>query len=100
MAQEFGSIAGDLAEGASKFRTGFEEAVTKGKDAVGKARDVAQDKLRRAGESASDFYHQGVEKTKALENDLESFVKERPLLSILIAAGCGMLCGAYIIRRR
>ena len=100
MGQEFSSATGELQEGASKIRSGFDEAVGKAKDTAGRVKEAAQEKMRRAGETASEYYKQGLDKARSWEGDLESFIKERPITSILIAAGFGILCGVYMNRRR
>ena len=46
---------------------------------------------RQVGESASQYYDQGREQLGALEGSLEDNIRHKPLQSILIAAGVGML---------
>ncbi len=100
MAQEFSSAAGEVQEAASKLRSGFDETMGKAKEAVGKAKDVAQEKLRRMGDTASDYYRQGLDKARTWENEVESFIKDRPITSILLATGVGILFGVFMNRRR
>ncbi len=68
-------------------------------DTVGRAKDVAQEKLQKMGETASEYYHQGLEKARGWEQGLESYVREKPVQSILIAAGVGLLFGFLWTRR-
>jgi len=48
---------------------------------------------RQVGETASQYYDQGHEQLGALEGYLEDNIRQKPLQSILIAAGVGMLIG-------
>ncbi len=81
-----------LQEEGSKMRSDFEET-------VGKAKDVAQEKLQRVGEAASQYYKQGLEKARDWEQGLEGYIKDKPITSILIACGVGMLVGMLWTRR-
>ncbi len=92
MAQEYSKIS-DSSEGVaedveSRSRSGFEETVGK-----------AKEKVRKFGESASQYYKQGLESARGWEKKVETFVKDKPITSILIAAGVGMLFG-FIWKRR
>jgi ElaB/YqjD/DUF883 family membrane-anchored ribosome-binding protein len=48
---------------------------------------------RQVGETASQYYDQGREQLGALEGYLEDNIQHKPLQSILIAAGVGVLIG-------
>jgi ElaB/YqjD/DUF883 family membrane-anchored ribosome-binding protein len=95
MAQEFSKssgMTGELGQEASKMRSDFEET-------VGKAKDAAQEKLHRIGETASEYYKQGLDKARDWENNFESFIKDRPITSVLIATGVGLFFGMLWSRR-
>jgi ElaB/YqjD/DUF883 family membrane-anchored ribosome-binding protein len=93
MAQEYPSpTGGQLREEASKMRSDFEET-------VGRAKDTAKEKLQGVKESASEYYHQGLEKARGWEQELEGTIKERPITSVLIAAGVGIFFGVLWARR-
>jgi len=57
------------------------------------ARDMAQEKLGEAREVAGQYYQQGRERAQALEQNLETYIKEQPVTSIMVAAGVGFLIG-------
>jgi ElaB/YqjD/DUF883 family membrane-anchored ribosome-binding protein len=62
-------------------------------------RDAAQEKLERASERASEYYEQGRDQAQGLVCACEQFVRERPLRSVLTAAGIGWLIGHFWKRR-
>jgi len=63
------------------------------KDVSNAARDMAQEKLGEAREVAGQYYQQGRERAQALEQNLETYIKEQPVTSIMVAAGVGFLIG-------
>jgi ElaB/YqjD/DUF883 family membrane-anchored ribosome-binding protein len=56
-------------------------------------RDAASEKYGQLRDQASDYYQQGRERAQEWEQSLEQYVQEKPIQSILIAAGVGMLLG-------
>jgi len=56
-------------------------------------RDVATQKYEQLRGQAEDYYQQGRERAMEWEQSLEQYVHEKPLQSILIAAGVGVLLG-------
>jgi ElaB/YqjD/DUF883 family membrane-anchored ribosome-binding protein len=62
-------------------------------------RNAAQEKLEQAGETAADYFKQGQEKVQGVACACEEYLREKPLTSILIAAGIGWLLGRYWKRR-
>lgn len=50
-------------------------------------------------ELAGDYYDQGMKKARSLEKGLEKTIGEHPLIALLVAAGIGMVAGAYVNRR-
>jgi ElaB/YqjD/DUF883 family membrane-anchored ribosome-binding protein len=63
------------------------------RDLGGQVRDVATQKYEQLRESASDYYQQGRERAQEWEQNIEDYVREKPLQSVLIAAGVGVLLG-------
>lgn len=57
-------------------------------DAVGKLR-----------ENAAKYYAQGMKKVGSLEKSLEKTIGQNPLTSLLVAAGAGLVVGAFLNRR-
>ena len=52
--------------------------------------------VRQGKEIASDYYQQGRQQMEAVENTLEDGIRAKPLQSVLIAAGIGMLLGLVL----
>ena len=63
------------------------------------ARDVAQEKLNQVRDVASDYYEQGKEKAKQVNDTTVEFIKEQPFTSVMIAAGIGLLAGLFLSRK-
>lgn len=62
-------------------------------------RDAAQEKLDQAADKAVEYYEQGRDKVHGVACRCERFLHERPLASVLIAAGIGWLLGRFWKRR-
>jgi ElaB/YqjD/DUF883 family membrane-anchored ribosome-binding protein len=62
-------------------------------------RDAAQAKLGEAGEKAAEYGEQVQDKVHGIACACEQFVRERPLRSLLMAAGIGWLLGRFGNRR-
>jgi ElaB/YqjD/DUF883 family membrane-anchored ribosome-binding protein len=62
-------------------------------------KDVAQEKLDDARRTAGDLYDQGRRRANDLEDQLVEYVREKPLKSMLIAAGVGVLLGVLWSKR-
>ena len=58
-------------------------------------RDVAQEKLGQVGERASECCEQGRDKVHGVACACEQFLRQRPLMSVLLAAGVGWLLGRF-----
>ena len=61
----------------------------------GTVRDAAQEKLGQVGEKASEYCEQGREKVHGVACACEQFLRQRPLTSVLLAAGVGWLLGRF-----
>jgi ElaB/YqjD/DUF883 family membrane-anchored ribosome-binding protein len=61
-------------------------------------RDKAQELMTQGKEVAAEYYEEGRNQVLAWQQQLENQVREKPLQSILIAAGVGLLFG--LLRRR
>lgn len=60
---------------------------------------VLEEKVQHIRDSARDVYTRGKDKVQAMEEGFEDYVKERPIKSILVAAGIGVLIGFFLRRR-
>jgi len=59
-----------------------------------KAQEVSaqvSDTARQVSETASDYYEQGREQIEQVGQSLEDHIREKPLQSVLMAAGIGMI---------
>jgi len=65
----------------------------------GTAKDIAEEQLEQVGEIASEFYEQGRDKVHGVTCACEQFIRDRPVRSVLIAAGIGWLLGQVWKRR-
>jgi ElaB/YqjD/DUF883 family membrane-anchored ribosome-binding protein len=65
----------------------------------GQVRDAAREKYQQLSEQAQDYYQQGRQKAQEWEEGLESYIQEKPLQAVLIAAGVGVLIGLLWKRR-
>jgi len=57
------------------------------------ARDMASEKYNQLRDQAQDYYQQGRQRATEWEQGLESYVQEKPVQAVLIAAGVGVLLG-------
>lgn len=62
-------------------------------------KEAAQEKLGVATETVGEYLDQGRRKAGEMEEKLETYVRAKPMKSVLIAAGVGMLCGFFLSRR-
>ena len=56
-------------------------------------RDAAAEKYENIKDSATEYYQAGRDKAVEWENQIEEYVRERPIKSLLMAAGVGILLG-------
>jgi ElaB/YqjD/DUF883 family membrane-anchored ribosome-binding protein len=56
-------------------------------------KEGTQEVMHQVGETASEYYEQSRKAVGELEKSLEGYIREKPLQSLLIAAGVGMLAG-------
>ena len=61
-------------------------------------RDQAQELIAQGKEMATEYYEEGRDQFLAWQQQLENQVREKPLQSLLMAAGVGLLLG--LLRRR
>lgn len=63
------------------------------------AREAAKARFDQAREAASDYYQRAKDKAMEWEEGMEDYVREKPVRSLLIAAGVGLLLGILLRRR-
>jgi ElaB/YqjD/DUF883 family membrane-anchored ribosome-binding protein len=64
------------------------------------ARRAASDAMETGRQRASEIYGQGREKAEELEEQVVDYVRKKPVQSILIAGGVGLLLGILLSSRR
>ncbi len=62
-------------------------------------RDAAQEKLEHVRENANECCQYGQDKVHGVASAFEQYIRERPVKSVLIAAGIGLLYGRFWMRR-
>ena len=65
----------------------------------GQVRDVAREQYDRLRHSANEYYEQGRQTAREWQENVETYVQEQPVKSLLIAAGVGVLVGLLLKRR-
>jgi ElaB/YqjD/DUF883 family membrane-anchored ribosome-binding protein len=78
---------------ASQLRDKASEVATNLRDMGSQVRDAATEKYENIKESASEYYQAGRDKAVQWENQIEEYVREQPIKSLLMAAGVGILLG-------
>ena len=68
------------------------------RDMGSQVRDAAEEKFNNLRDQAAEYYDQGRERAQEWEQNLESYVQDQPIKSLLIAAGVGALLG-FLWRR-
>ncbi len=86
-------------EDAAQFRKKLSTLEGDLKELTKIGRSLASDTLGILKQGADEYYHQGLDKAKSIEKNLEGKVRNNPVVSLLIALGLGFLVG-LILRRR
>jgi len=94
--QSVASAAEDATRAAKKQ---YGEVVENIKHLGCEARHAAQEGLEKARSTATEYLHQGRDRAIELERSAESQIRNRPLASILVACGVGMVLGVLFLRR-
>ena len=84
---------------ANKVREKAAEVTQNLRDVGSHVSDSAHEKLGEIKDRANDYYNRSKETAQEWEQSLESYVQEKPLQAVLIAAGVGLVLG-LIWRRR
>ena len=80
-------------EGQGGLRDSAKEVKENLRELGSQVRDTATQQYEQLREQASDYYQQGRDRAMEMEQSLEQYVQEKPIQSLLIAAGVGMLLG-------
>ena len=79
------------AQGRDRNQEGSTQVRDRVQEAGAQVRDKAQEASREVADTASEYYQQGRQQMEAVENTLEDGIRAKPLQSLLMAAGAGML---------
>ena len=77
--------------GGSGERSPAQETSRQGRDTTQEVSAQVSDAARQVSETASAYYEQGREKMGEVEHYLEDAIRTKPLQSLLLAAGVGLL---------
>lgn len=102
-AGQSGSAADNLSQKAAEVRQSLQDVGQAAREAaqekMQQVRDVAQERVGELRERANEYYEMGRERAYDLEQSLEQRIRQRPLNSVLVAGGIGMLLGILWMRR-
>ena len=70
-----------------------QERGTQGRDMIQEVSTQVTETVRQVGETASQAYEQGRQQLAGLEQSLEENIRAKPLQSVLLATGIGLLLG-------
>jgi len=76
------------------YQTGREKA----QEYMHMGADKAQEYMHAGADKAQEYYEMSRQKAVELEQNVESYIREKPLQSVLIAAGVGAVIG-FMLRR-
>ena len=88
--QQQGGGMGDM---AGQLRDTAQQVGQQVRERAQQVRDQATEKYEQLRDQASQYYDMGRQRAEQIEGDLESYVREQPVKSLLIAAGVGLLLG-------
>jgi ElaB/YqjD/DUF883 family membrane-anchored ribosome-binding protein len=74
------------------------EVSTDLKEMGGIVKDAAQETFGQLRSNVSEHYEEGRDKVLSLERTAEQYLRQRPFMSVLVAAGIGLLVGRYCMR--
>ena len=70
-----------------------QERGSQGRDTTQEVSTQITETARQVGETASQYYEQGRQQLAGLEQSLEENIRAKPLQSVLLATGIGLLLG-------
>ena len=91
--QQQGGGGKGMGEMAGQLRDTAQQVGQQVRERAQQVRDQASEKYEQLRDQASEYYDMGRQRAEQLEGDLENYVREQPVKSLLIAAGVGLLLG-------
>ena len=77
-------------------REQMENVADEMRDLRTRAKDAVREKYDQARHLAQDYYGRGRERAAEYEEEVVHYVRQKPLVSLLIAAGAGALLGMLL----
>ncbi len=84
---------------ADRLRSQAQKLTTDLQEIENIAGDVVQENLGQMRDNASEYVERGRDEVRKAEHTIEALIRDRPLKSILIAAGVGWFVGRFWQRR-
>lgn len=84
---------GEANQGASQIKDAASQVGQSVREVGSQVRDAATEQYNQMRDRANDYYEQGRQKAQEWEQGLESYVHEKPMQALLVAAGVGLLLG-------
>ena len=85
--------SGNEGQGAAQMRETAQQVQENLRNLGSQVRDQATQQYGQLRDQATEYYEQGRQRATEMEQSLEQYVHEKPIQSLLIAAGVGMLLG-------
>ena len=90
-------IEGEMQQGGQAGQTNLRDSAQQVGENLrnlgSQVRDSATQQYEQMRDQASEYYERGRPRAMEMEQSLEQYVQEKPIQSLLIAAGVGMLLG-------
>ncbi len=84
--QGSGGSSGNLGETAAQVGQNI-------RDLGSQARDAATEQYENVRHQAQEYYDQGRERAREMQQTLEQYIQDQPVKSLLMAAGVGVILG-------
>jgi len=84
---------GQIKDKAQEAKDKLREMGSAASQQINQLKDSANEYYQQGREKAQEYYEQGRQKAMELEQNLEDYVREQPIKSVMIAAGIGLLLG-------
>jgi ElaB/YqjD/DUF883 family membrane-anchored ribosome-binding protein len=87
------SSEGAAASATDQLKDSAQQVTQNLRNIGAQARDAANEKFNDLKQQANEYYEGGRERAQEWEKTLEDYVQEKPIQSLLIAAGVGLVLG-------
>ena len=84
---------GQIKDKAQEAKEKLREVGSNASQQFNQIKDSANEYYQQGRDKAQEYYEQGRQKAMELEQNLEDYVREQPIKSVMIAAGIGLLLG-------